>query len=356
MPTYVFILLHLFYLLFLIFLINTYVKDVGEKKNDKILKINSDNIFIPKDTTFNELYIQKLNDQYINLKNKNISFNIKYINILPYGDTIVSKNGLWNLLKKNYSRKYLYKYFPKTFILQNFYDRIEFSKLFYNSFNNNNIKNNNIKKIIILKKNINNKNGIKLFYIKNKNDIVDIYNIYYFEKYKIIQEFIHKPYLHDGKIVILRVYLIIKKIPKKKYIFKKEDWIKCLYCSENYNNNENTNINKYISNSKYYNKNYPKNLDALFQNNVNKKNFVLKGIDHIFEIIKRSSMDLIFHNRILEDSIQFQLFGCDFILDNNCNPYLLELNKDPSLTNNFNNKEEVIKKDIIKNMYNYIRK
>ena len=102
-------------------MINTYVKDVGEKKNNEILKINSDNIFIPEDTTFNELYIQKLNDQYINLKNKNITFNIKYINILPYGDTIVSKNGLWNLLKKKYSRKYLYKYFPKTFILQNFY-------------------------------------------------------------------------------------------------------------------------------------------------------------------------------------------------------------------------------------------
>ena len=102
MPTYLFILLHLSYLLFLIFLINTYVKDVGEKKTSEILKINSDGIFIPENTTYNELYIQKLNDLYI--KNSQ-NFDIKYINILPYADTIVIKNGLWNLLKKYYTKK-----------------------------------------------------------------------------------------------------------------------------------------------------------------------------------------------------------------------------------------------------------
>ena len=214
MPTYIFILLHLSYLLFLIFLINTYVRDVGEKNNNEILKINSYNIFIPENTTYNELYIQKLHNLYLkNLKNNKV-FNIKYINILPYADTLVSKNGLWNLLTKYNSEKYLYKFFPKTFILQNLYNRIEFTKLFYNSFNNeNNNKNTNkIKKVIILKKNINNKKGLKLFFIENKNDILDIYNIYYLEEYKLIQEFISNPYLYSDKIVILRVYLVIKKI------------------------------------------------------------------------------------------------------------------------------------------------
>ena len=353
MPIYVFILLHLFYLLFLIFLINAYVKDIGEKKNDEILKLNSYNIFIPENTTYNELYIQKLHNLYLKKLKNNIKFNIKYINILPYADTLISKNGLWNLLTKYNSGKYLYKYFPKTFILQNLYNRIEFSKLFYNYFNDKNINKNKIKKVLILKKNINNKKGLKLFFIENKNDIVDIYNIYYLENYKVIQEFISNPYLYLNKIVILRVYLVIKKIPKKEYIFRREEWIKCLYCSENYNMNlKNEKI--YISDSKFYDKNYPKNLGELFIN-LKLRNEILIKIDNIFEIIKNSSKDLIFNNKILEESIQFQLFGCDFILDNSYNPYLLEINKDPCLNNNFNKEEEIIKKNIIKNMYDFIR-
>ena len=46
MPTYIFILLHLTYLLFLIFLINTYIKHIGDVNNNEILKINSNDIFI----------------------------------------------------------------------------------------------------------------------------------------------------------------------------------------------------------------------------------------------------------------------------------------------------------------------
>ena len=65
MPTYLFIILHLCYLLFLIFLINTYVRDVGEKKNIEIINTNSSDIFIPENSTYNELYISKLNDNYI---------------------------------------------------------------------------------------------------------------------------------------------------------------------------------------------------------------------------------------------------------------------------------------------------
>ena len=95
-------LLHLSYLLFLIFLINTYVKHIGDKNNNEILKINSHNIFIPENPTYNELYISKLNDTYLDCKKNNKKFDIKYINILPYSDILVSKNGLWRLLLKKY--------------------------------------------------------------------------------------------------------------------------------------------------------------------------------------------------------------------------------------------------------------
>ena len=110
----------------------------------------------------------------------------------------------------------------------------------------------------------------------------------------------------------------------------------------------------YISDSKFYNEDYPKNLGELFIN-LELRNEILIKIDNIFEIIKNSSKDLIFNNKILEESIQFQLFGCDFILDNSYNPYLLEINKDPCLNNNFNKEEEIIKKNMITNMYDFIR-
>ena len=100
MPTYLFIILHLCYLLFLIFLINTYVRDVG-KKNIEIINTNSSDIFIPENSTYNELYMQQLNDLYLDSKKNNDTFKFKFINILPYSDILTSKNGLWNLLEKN---------------------------------------------------------------------------------------------------------------------------------------------------------------------------------------------------------------------------------------------------------------
>lgn len=347
MPTYVFILLHLSYLLFLIFLINTYTKHVGDKNNNDILTINSDGIFIPKNPTFNEIYIDNLNNCY--KKNKK-NFKFKYINIIPYGDVLNSKNGLWSLLVKKYNKKELLKYFPKTFILEELYSRIDFHKLFYSYFNNNKTKKHNI---LLLKKNINNKKGIKLMFIKKKEDLLDIYGNYFNDNYKVIQEFLKNPYLYDNKIVILRVYLIIKKIPKKLYEFKRLEWIKCLYCCEDYNNKK-ENRNSFISNSKFYNEKYPKNFNELIEDKKDNK-FILNRIDYIFNLIKKASKELIFENTILEESVQFQLYGCDFILDKNKNPYLLEMNKNPVLNNNFNKEEENIKKNIISNMYDYIR-
>ena len=100
----------------------------------------------------------------------------------------------------------------------------------------------------------------------------------------------------------------------KQYIFHRYEWIKCLFCSENFNiNSKNRNI--FISNSKFYNKNDPKNLDELILDK-DIKNKILKKIDNIFTIVKNGSKELIFNNKILEESVQFQLFGCDFILNN----------------------------------------
>ena len=71
--------------------------------------------------------------------------NIKYFMAIPYGDNIVSKNNLWNLVRDCSEDK---KYLSKTYLLDNFKDNIQFSK----DYSEN--------KLYILKKNIHRKQGL----------------------------------------------------------------------------------------------------------------------------------------------------------------------------------------------------
>lgn len=340
METYVFIILHLSYVLFLMLLVTSLSKHGSDDKMKKLLNYNNDDIFIPENPTYNELYASQLNES-----NKSGNTFIKRINIIPYGDKLVSKNGLYDLLSTYYKNDYsiLDKIVPRTYILQNDIDKKQFDKDFYKNFPN---------KIYILKKNIDRKEGLKIFKIKEKENLIDLYETYNNEDYKLVQEYEKNQYLYQNKIVILRVYLLIVR-QGNSLKFIKQKWIKCLYSKYDYNLK---NIKSMISDSTFNSPNFPKNLKELFMDNDIIYNNINQQINDIFFKIKNASKDLLTNNNILNKCVLFQLYGCDFVIDNNLNVRLLEINKNPNLINNFNNKEENIKKNMINDIYSYIKK
>ena len=228
-------------------------------------------------------------------------------------------------------------------ILQNDIDKREFDKDFYKNFPN---------KIYILKKNIDRKEGLKIFKIKEKENLIDLYETYNNEDYKIVQEYEKNQYLYQNKIVILRVYLLIVR-QGNSLKFIKQKWIKCLYSKYDYNLK---NIKSMISDSTFNSPNFPKNLKELFMDNDIIYNNINQQINDIFFKIKNASKDLLTNNNILNNCVLFQLYGCDFVIDNNLNVRLLEINKNPNLINNFNKEEENIKKNMINDIYSYIKK
>ena len=332
-----YIILNIFYFIALISLINLYKRIIIHDETQKSLQVNSKGIFIPKNSSYNELYIDCLSEY----KDNNIH---KYLGILPHSDRIVSKNGLWLLMKSSYSKKVLYKYFPKTFILQEWNDRLEFNKLVYSVINNK--SNNNI---FIIKKNINCKLGLKLFTIKDGNDLSELYIKYFQDDYKLVQQFLPNPFLINNRILICRVYIFIYKqylVDTKQLTIYRFNWLKCLYPNKNFDVN---NYKSLISDSHKINYGFP----LYFNKNDNNKLF--RKLDISLKMLGVAVKETFLENNILENHNQFQLFGLDYILDKNENPYLLEINKGPNLQNYYSDYEKKMKKMLVYQMHDLVR-
>ena len=254
------------------------------------------------------------------LRNLTVSNNIKYIFGLNGCDRLVSKNSLWSIFDNYYGRNISSKILPETFILGNNNDFNYLIDLYS--------KNNNL--IMICKKNIQRKKGIKI--VKSIEDII------YCKKnnYKIAQKFINNSFLVNNYKINLRVYLlIVVENGKVNYYVNREG--KCLYANKKYSNNSDLVYEENITSSNMdiniYNNN-PHNFEEfnryLIQNGYNNWNKVYGNILDIFRKLYRVSSD-IFKNQKHKNKIYFQLFGCDIILDDNLNPYLLEINKGPDM-------------------------
>jgi hypothetical protein len=377
-----YIILNIFYFIALVILVNLCKKIIINDETQKALELNSEGIFIPKNSCYNELYIDRLVNIQNNKKNNNLGDIPKYIGILPYSDRIVSKNGLWLLMKSCYSHKVLDKYFPKTFILQEWNDRTNFNAFVFNSINNQvstliNDKNNKmndkinnkmndkinnkmndkiddkindkINNIYILKKNINCKLGIKLFKINNKNDLSELYSTYFQEDYKLVQQFMPNPFLINNRILIIRVYIFIYKeylLQNKQLTLYRFNWIKCLYTDKDLDTND---FSSLISNSHKINYGLP-----LYYNK-NEELQLFKKLDNSLKMLAIASKETFLDNDILKGHNQFQIFGLDYILDQNRNPYLLEINKGPNLQNYHSNYEKKMKKMLVYQMHNLIK-
>ena len=280
--------------------------------------------FIPNYPTYNELYVSELSKLKPN--------KLRYLAILPNADSFVSKNNLWNILRDT---KFSY-IVPETYLLDNFNDLARF-KLNYQD-----------NKLYILKKNIQNKKGIKLI----KDTPEKIIGEYYNNDYKVLQEYIYNTVL--GKVFVIRVYILAIKRKEEKVEVYYNKYNKLLFAKEKINNLAINNLSLITDSSC---RNNPRNLRGLLDllessdllelsNNLanseilsSNLNKVLLGIKYIIE--KQS-------NNVLPNLVKYQLFGVDIICNNNLECYLLEINKNPNMLN-YHCKEEFQEKNIIKN-------
>ena len=244
-------------------------------------------------------------------------------------DKIVSKNNLWNLLRKRYGRQQASQLMPETFL----YNDIELD-IFTQRYKPN--------KIYLVKKNLQRKLGIQLS--KDYNELLSFKN----EGFRLIQEYVDNLVLINQRKVNLRVYLLISCINGniKAYINREG---KCIYTNKNFSENNldlETHLTSLNTTADIYNdrpqtfedlKSYlgQGNYHLLMDNIVRNLILVIKATKH--ELCKLKSLD---------KNVTFQLFGLDYIFTYEMFPYILEVNKGPDM----NSKNEIDKQMKIKVM------
>jgi hypothetical protein len=262
-------------------------------------------------------------------------------------DKIASKNYLWKLLVTTHGRNGASQIMPLSYQVADDIDM----KHFKNEFDEN--------QIYILKKNIQQKKGIKIM----KSNYQEIKKEAVGDNYKVIQTYLNNPYLINKRKVNLRIYLVIICYPSSMFentflndthqmmlnnnTVNKNDTItkyylynegKCIYTNQDYSNDiENTesHLTSVNLDEKIYESN-PESLQELETHLGNNKYSQLWN--QILDIIKKTTIATeknVCKYQNINQTVRFQLFGGDIILGidntNKIKPYLLEFNKGPSM-------------------------
>ena len=206
----IFITLNCMYFLFGVVLINTIRKEFFKQTSAKIQTINSTRIFIPQNRDKTNIYLSKL---------RQIDIKPKFIFILPQSDILVNKSYLWNLVRSRHYNNitYLYNFFLRSYILNNYLDRQLLEERIYKKH----------KKYPILLILSDNKNKLKLFTLNTHYDFYDLITCYNEGNYTIIQEITDNIFKYQNNLLMLEIYiLLIKKDGKLHlYIYNYEKYI-----------------------------------------------------------------------------------------------------------------------------------
>lgn len=254
-------------------------------------------------------------------------------------DNIVSKNGIWDILKTKYTRKLASELMPTSYIL---YDPLELQQL-QKDFKRGDI--------YILKKNIQRKEGLKL--TKDLNEIMSANK----ENYRVAQKYLRNLYLINNRKVNLRIYLVvvIKGNHKKFYISRKG---KCIYTYKEYNDDDfdfESNITSYHLDMNIYKKN-PRDFKELvdyIDNNGDDGKKLFKNIEKLMYYTSRAMTHKLYQSKNIKGNTTFQIFGADVIFDKNLHPYLLEFNKGPDMSAR-DKIDEFMKSDVQYDMFSLV--
>ena len=296
----------------------------------------------------------------------------KWIGGIIGTDRIISKSGLWKEIMKYYiDREEMESWLPKTYVLSSVRDKIEFFGRYQYSDNNginrdNRDNHDNIK--FILKKNIQRKEGIHIHEGLFTNEDWDKYNN---EGYVVIQEMIERVGRVNGRKVNLRVYMLVTSRKAKVRVYYHQMG-KCLYTkgkvAGDIGGESQDIMENYITSYNWDNN--VEEMDQLYEENPHTWNDLKRYIDKtcisrgredvgrsmemkVIKIIKR--IKRIMRRVSITPSewwkiTQYQLFGLDFIFDEEWNPYLLEINKGPDMEYKCN-KDVMIKRRVYEDIY-----
>ena len=179
---------------------------------------------------------------------------------------------------------------------------------------------------------------------KNSDDIIkenekekDYENHIYQSSKIIIQKYIEKPFLYKGRKVDIRIWVLITHT-MKVYIFK-EGHLKA--SSLNYNNDD---FDSFIHITNYslqkYNKSfskYEKGNEISFQtfqefiNENDKFDFRKEIFPKFVEIVRLTTLSVKNKLNLQNVNYCFEIFGYDFMMDEDKNVYLIEINSNPGL-------------------------
>jgi hypothetical protein len=155
----------------------------------------------------------------------------------------------------------------------------------------------------------------------------------------VIQKYIEKPLLYYGRKFDIRIWVLLTQ-NLNVYMFE-EGHLKC--CSINYNLNSdntfchltnysfqkyNSNFGKYESGNEVSFSDFQKNIDVNYDKKVIFKNDILPKIKEIIKFTFESVKNKI---NPMDRKYSFEIFGFDFMLDCNFQPFLIEVNSNPGL-------------------------
>lgn len=279
--------------------------------------INTFNINKNYELSNSELYIPcTYTSSEIELANKDFNKN-QSIFAVSGCDNIVSKNNLWKLIKDKYGREIASKIMPESYLT---YDENDMN-LFMNRYKPD--------KFYILKKNLQRKEGLLL--TKNFNEIINSNK----DGYKVIQDYITNIITINKRKLNLRLYFVVICHEKHFgcYLYNEG---KCIYANKDYDE-KSDDIHSHITSLdleyEIYDSN-PLTLSELKKYMLESKmdyNFLWRKINLNLKSVCNSFRDSLCKSIKLQSNLTFQIFGPDFVIDSLLNPYILEINKGPSM-------------------------
>jgi hypothetical protein len=239
----------------------------------------------------------------------------KYIFGLKGCDRIVSKNSIWTILENTYGRQFASKIMPETFVLS---DEKQLEMAFDKIDNNINL---------ICKKNLQRKLGLK--FTGNKKELEECVK----EDFKIAQRFMKNTLNIKGRKMNIRIYYVIKKEGDKMTFYLHRNG-KILYTNKKTDGeiSFDTHITSYQMDSNIYkNDGMPHSIDDLRQFlGKEKSNKIWAKIEEKMGLLSKA-ITYVFKDEIHYDKVCFQLFGVDVIVEENGEPFILEINKGPDM-------------------------
>jgi len=288
----------------------TILKDNGYKNGIKYEYKNKKHLKIIEDTWkvwFPDGY-NKIDEKLNKIKIKNDE---QLIFAIPGCDNVVSKYNVCKTLYDFYGKDKAMKIIPESFLL----DKKEDLKFLKEG------------ERFILKKKVQRKEGLKI-----TSDIKEV-KLAYKDDYLIAQKLI-KPFLINGRKVNLRIYVMVVLHNDKLELYV-NDYGSCIYTKDKYDEKSDDfehNITSYKMELDVYDDN-PLTLEQfrtyLNDNNIDSNDFFNK-INNNLSLFIMSMKDQLGNNKFKKNKC-VQIFGVDFIIDENMNPYLLEWNKGPDM-------------------------